>query len=96
MTESVPDPSFALTERLFLTGSLSYTATWVSISDATGTQPALDGNHSYSRWLPAAGIAWSPAPRTPYFANASAGVLAPTAIELTCADPAAPCRLPNV
>lgn len=88
--------TFALSERLFLTGSLSYNTTSVSISDATGTQPALDGNHSFSRWLPAAGVAWSPAPRTSYFANASTGMRAPTAIELTCADAAAPCRLPNM
>ncbi|HSD53683.1 MAG TPA: TonB-dependent receptor [Burkholderiales bacterium] len=88
--------TYALGERLFLTGSLSYNTTTVSTSDATGTQPELDGKHSFSRWLPAAGIAWSPAPRTTYFANASTGMRAPTAIELTCADPAAPCRLPNV
>jgi outer membrane receptor protein involved in Fe transport len=88
--------TFALTEQMFLTGSLSYNTTRVSINDSTGTQPALNGRHSFTRWLPAAGIAWSPTPRTTYFANASTGMRAPTAIELTCADPAAPCRLPNV
>jgi outer membrane receptor protein involved in Fe transport len=88
--------TLALTEQLFLTGSLSYNTTSISISDSTGAQPALDGRHSFTRWLPAAGIAWSPAPRTTYFANASTGMRAPTAIELTCADPAAPCRLPAV
>jgi outer membrane receptor protein involved in Fe transport len=88
--------TFALAESLFLTGALSYNATTVSISDATGTQAALDGKHSFSRWLPAAGLAWSPVPRTTYYVSASTGMRAPTAIELTCADPAAPCRLPNV
>lgn len=88
--------TLALTESLFLIGALSYTTTTVSIEDSTGTQPALNGRHSFSRWLPAAGLAWSPAPRTTYYANASTGMRAPTAIELTCADPAAPCRLPNV
>jgi outer membrane receptor protein involved in Fe transport len=79
--------TLALTESLFLTGALSYTTTTVSIEDSTGTQPALNGRHSFSRWLPAAGLAWSPAPRTTYSANASTGMRAPTAIELTCADP---------
>ena len=88
--------TFALAERVFLTGSLSYNTSTVSITDQTGNQSGLDGKHTFSRWLPGAGIAWSPAPRTTYFANASTGMRVPTAIELTCADPAAPCRLPNV
>jgi outer membrane receptor protein involved in Fe transport len=68
----------------------------VRIEDASGTQPDLNGKHRFFRVNPAAGVAYSPQPGTSWFANYSEGMRAPTPVELTCADPAAPCRLPNV
>ena len=81
---------------LALSGSIRYNVARVSIADQTGLQPELDGAHRYSKWLPAAGIAWSPSPAWTLFGNLSQGMRVPTPMELTCADPEAPCTLPNI
>ncbi len=88
--------TLALAQDLYATLSASYNVTQVQIADRTGTQPALDGRHRFSRLLPAAGLAYAPRSGESYYANASWGMRAPTAIELTCADANAPCRLPSV
>lgn len=87
---------FSVTERLALTAAAAYGVTRVRIEDRTGTQPALDGRHRFSRLLPALGATYSRAPGASLYASASTGMRAPTAIELTCADPSAPCRLPSI
>lgn len=70
---------------------------WASarIGDESGAQPLLDGYHTFSRFNPAVGINWNPAPALTVYATYNEGMRAPTAIELACADPAAPCSLPN-
>ena len=68
----------------------------VRIEDTSGTQPELNGDHSFFRVNPAAGVAWSPRRGDTWYANYSEGMRAPTPVELTCADPAAPCHLPNI
>lgn len=83
-------------EALHVTVSATHLATRVSIRDASGTAPDLDGNHGFGRFNRALGAAWSPGSNVTGFAAYSEGLRAPTAIELTCADPQAPCRLPNV
>ena len=67
----------------------------VHIRDQTGDTPALDGDHSFRRLSPAAGVTWNPAPNFTGYASFNEGMRAPTAVELTCADPLAPCKLPN-
>lgn len=88
--------TLTLAQDLYATLSAGYNTTQVRIADRTGTQPALDGRHRFSRMLPAAGLAYAPRAGESFYANASRGMRAPTAIELTCADPDAPCRLPSV
>ena len=56
---------------------------------------SLDGDHTFSRFNPAAGVTFSPAPRSNLYAGYSEGSRAPTSIELGCADPDQPCKLPN-
>ncbi|MDR3100272.1 MAG: TonB-dependent receptor [Paraburkholderia sp.] len=70
---------------------------WASanIGDASGTQPQLDGHHTFSRFNPAVGINWNPSPALTAYATYNEGMRSPTAIELACANPAAPCSLPN-
>ena len=88
--------TLTLAQDLYATMSASYNVSELQITDRTGTQPALDGRHRFSRLLPAAGLAYAPRAGESYYTNASWGMRAPTAIELTCADPNAPCRLPSV
>jgi outer membrane receptor protein involved in Fe transport len=56
---------------------------------------SLTGDYTYERFNPAVGITWSPITSLNAYARFSQGNRAPTAIELGCADPSAPCSLPN-
>jgi outer membrane receptor protein involved in Fe transport len=56
---------------------------------------SLDGHYTYQRFNPAAGVTWSPVPALNLYASYSEGNRAPSSIELGCADPTHPCKLPN-
>lgn len=87
--------TLALSEQWTLTLAGRYNWARAVISDASGVQPLLDGNHTFSRFNPAIGINWNPSRNLTAYATYNEGMRAPTAIELACADPAAPCSLPN-
>jgi outer membrane receptor protein involved in Fe transport len=55
----------------------------------------LTGNHTFSRVNAAFGFTLTPTDAVTYYANYNEGSRAPTVIELGCANPAAPCGLPN-
>jgi outer membrane receptor protein involved in Fe transport len=68
------------------------------IPDGALAGPEVDpvvGAHSYSRVNPALGATWNPRVEIGLFANYGEAMRAPTAIELTCANPAQPCALPT-
>ena len=67
----------------------------ITITDRSGTAPQLDGVHRFERFNPALGISFNPSTTFTAWANYGEGMRAPTAIELTCADPNQPCKLPN-
>jgi iron complex outermembrane recepter protein len=85
----------SLSERLHLTVSGRYNWAKVSLRDQSGIDPQLNGDHSFKRFNPAVGVNFNPSPTLSSYASYSEGMRAPTPVELTCADPAAPCRLPN-
>jgi len=58
-------------------------------------QGSLTGDYVFQRFNPAIGITWSPFSAVNVYARYSQGSRAPTSIELGCADPSAPCSLPN-
>ncbi len=60
-----------------------------------GGSGSLDGDHRFQRFNPALGASWNVAPATNLYASVSESSRTPTAIELGCADPANPCKLPN-
>jgi outer membrane receptor protein involved in Fe transport len=60
-----------------------------------GGGASLDGDHRYSRLNPAAGLSYAPSRVFTGYVSYNEGSRAPTAIELGCANPAQPCRLPN-
>ncbi|HEY6240631.1 MAG TPA: TonB-dependent receptor [Burkholderiales bacterium] len=92
---------------LFFTDTLNLNKEWaltlagrynrmtVKIEDLTGTAPLLNGEQTFSRFNPAVGINFTPSERLTAYAAYNEGMRAPTPIELACADPAAPCKLPN-
>ena len=60
-----------------------------------GGTGSLDGDHRYHRLNPAIGVRWSPTEVFALDAAVAQTSRAPSAIELGCADPESPCRLPN-
>ena len=56
---------------------------------------SLTGDYTFQRFNPAVGITWSPIASVNAYARFAQGSRAPTSIELGCADPSAPCSLPN-
>ncbi|HET9761932.1 MAG TPA: TonB-dependent receptor, partial [Casimicrobiaceae bacterium] len=82
-------------ERWTFTLSGRYNVASVQLRDRSGAQPELDGDHDFRRLTPALGVTWNPNAAATWFASASEGMRVPSPVELTCADPAAPCSLPN-
>jgi outer membrane receptor protein involved in Fe transport len=92
---------------LFFTDTLNLDKEWtltlagrynraiVKIEDLTGAAPLLNGEHTFSRFNPAVGINFTPSELLTVYGAYNEGMRAPTPIELACADPAAPCKLPN-
>ncbi|MBI2754912.1 MAG: TonB-dependent receptor [Betaproteobacteria bacterium] len=72
-----------------------YNVAQVTLQDRSGTQPALNGEHVFKRFNPGLGVTYNPGPAVTWFASAAQGMRVPSPVELTCADPAAPCSLPN-
>jgi outer membrane receptor protein involved in Fe transport len=85
----------ALTEQLALTVSGRYNHTHTVIADTSGANPDLNGEHRFHRFNPAVGIAWQLRPTVNFYAGFSESTRSPTAVELTCSSPKAPCKLPN-
>lgn len=87
--------TLALDERWALTLSGRHNLASIRIADQTGLAPKLNGDHTFSRFNPAVGLNFKPMPRLTAYAAYNEGMRAPTPMELTCADPADPCKLPN-
>ena len=87
--------SLDLDPRWTLTLAGRYNRADVTVADRTGSAPALNGAHRYTRFNPALGLNFNPDPALTLYTSYNEGMRAPTAIELTCADPEAPCKLPN-
>ena len=81
------------TDRVHLTVSGRYNRAQIDIVDLLGS--SLDGSHTFGRFNPSAGVVIDTGDGTSLFARYSESSRAPTAAELSCADPAEPCRVPN-
>jgi outer membrane receptor protein involved in Fe transport len=56
---------------------------------------SLNGEQVFARFNPAIGVTFRPWSRLNFYASYNEGNRAPTSIELGCADPNTPCKLPN-
>ncbi|MGH7962002.1 MAG: TonB-dependent receptor, partial [Candidatus Binatia bacterium] len=96
--------------RLALTASGRFDVTYLKIEDQTQDRPPDDddvdggdeedetdpsGSHSFERLNPALGATYALMENLSLYANYSRSYRAPTAIELTCANPEAPCPIPT-
>jgi iron complex outermembrane recepter protein len=84
---------WSASSRLALTASARFNWTAVRLRDQIGD--ALTGDHTFGRLNPAAGITFQATPRVNLYASYTQSSRVPTPVELTCADPEDPCRLPN-
>ncbi len=90
--------TLSITERWHATVSGRYNQTRVTNRDLLnpgGGADSLDGDHRYSRFNPAVGLTYTPSRSWNAYAGYSEGSRTPTAIELGCANPDNPCKLPN-
>ena len=95
--------TIALSARMDLTLSGRFNQVEVELKDRGGTDaagltqptPRLNGKHQFSRFNPAAGLRYRFAEDLSSYLGYSESTRAPTAIELACAEPDAPCNLPN-
>lgn len=98
------------TGSLYATDTLSIGRAWnitisgrfnrTSIENRDQLQPqagpgSLTGEHAFSRFNPAVGVTYNPTSLLNLYGRYSEANRAPTSIELGCADPGVPCKLPN-
>lgn len=96
--------TMSLTDQWALTLSGRYNHVNVKNSDKinpTGTtfengqDVTLDGDHDFNRFNPAVGLTFTPSKAVTLYGSYNEGMRAPTSMELGCANPAIPCKLPN-
>lgn len=82
-----------LAPRVHVTGSARVNWTTVRLRDQIGT--ALDGDHHFARVNPALGVTFDASSSVNVYGGYAQSSRVATPVELTCADPEDPCRLPN-
>ena len=88
----------ALDARTHLTLAARYNRSSVKNRDAItpgGGTGSLDGDHTFARLNPALGLTFAAHAGLTAYAGLNQGSRSPSAVELGCADPAQPCKLPN-
>ncbi|HUG72934.1 MAG TPA: TonB-dependent receptor, partial [Steroidobacteraceae bacterium] len=87
--------TFDVTQSVSLTTGARYDHTRITLADRSGQSPELNGSHRFDRVNPAVGATWRGATGVVAYASLAQASRTPTAVELACADEAAPCSLPN-
>ncbi len=90
--------TLSLQDNLHLTLSGRFNTTSIENRDrihADGDPASLRGDHRFERFNPAIGLTYSPSRSLNMYLGYSESSRAPTAIELGCANPEQPCKLPN-
>ena len=85
--------TFDLVDSLSLTLTGRYNIAKVDLADRNG--PALDGNNRFTHFDPSAGLTYKLIPALTVYGSYAINNRAPTASELECANPSAPCLLPT-
>jgi iron complex outermembrane receptor protein len=87
--------TFDVTSRLSITAGGRFNFSQIDLRDEFGDNPALTGNHHYSRFNPMIGATYKITPNLTAFGGYSEANRAPTPLELECSDPARPCLIDN-
>jgi iron complex outermembrane recepter protein len=84
--------TLSVTSALNLTAAARFNVATIQLSDRYGE--TLNGKHSYVRLNPSVGATYQVVSGFNLYASYSEANRIPTAAELSCADPTAPCRFP--
>jgi outer membrane receptor protein involved in Fe transport len=89
--------SFSITDALTATIAGRYNYIHVNMMDEYINDPTktLNGSHTFERLNPSAGLTYQVLSNLNLYGNYSESTRAPSPVELSCADPEAPCKLPN-
>ena len=89
--------SFSITDKLTATVAGRYNYIHVNMADEYIKDPTktLNGSHTFDRLNPSAGLTYQALSNLNLYGNYSESTRAPSPVELSCADPEAPCKLPN-
>ncbi len=88
--------SFSVTDKLTATVAGRYNHIDLSMVDGyINSDRTLNGQHVFERFNPSAGLTYQVLPKVAMYGSYSESSRAPTPMELSCADPQAPCKLPN-
>lgn len=95
---------FSVTDKLHVTLSGRYNYVRVNIKDKMEADPNTNKfvsgdsdhiTHTFNRFNPAVGLNYNISPALGFYGSYNEGMRAPSPIELSCADPLTPCRLPT-
>ncbi len=84
---------FNVTEELAVNVAGRYNHVEIDMQDRYGS--TLTGKHKFDRFNPAAGLTYAFMPEINFYGGYSESSRVPTPMELSCADPDDPCKLPN-
>jgi len=87
--------ALSLSDRLTLTLSARFNGTHIDNEDPTGANPALEGQHHYERLNGGMGLQYDLSEEMTFYGSLQQTSRTPTAVELACSEPDAPCNLPN-
>jgi outer membrane receptor protein involved in Fe transport len=87
--------TLSITDKFAATISGRYNHTHTVITDTSGENPDLNGDHYFHRMNPAAGLTYQFNSALNFYGTYNESTRAPTPVELTCASADAPCKLPN-
>ncbi|MCX7097070.1 MAG: TonB-dependent receptor [Methylococcales bacterium] len=89
--------SFSITDKLTATIAGRFNHVGIDMADQYINDPDqnLNGDHTFDRFNPSAGLTYQIKDNLGVYGSYSESTRAPTPMELSCADPTAPCKLPN-
>ena len=90
--------SFSITDKLTATIAGRYNYSHINMTDMASVidpDSNLNGSHTFERLNPSAGLTYQILKNLGIYGSYSESTRMPTPMELSCADPKNPCRLPN-
>lgn len=86
---------FSVTDKLVVNMSGRYSLVVIDMQDIDGNNPKLTDKHTFHLPTGSLGFTYALMPELNFYASANVGSRVPTPMELSCADPDDPCKLPN-